>query len=148
MTDDHALVAEKLRQLLIDSSPLIEEYTAAVCPDCTDVCCRQKHGLYRERDISYLDGLGMTVPTRDGARPLEGPCEAMGPTGCVHPRWLRPFKCTWYFCEPLLAALDEGPQKKARRLSAVMQEMIDRYGALSGNEAPWKNGEGACGPKK
>jgi hypothetical protein len=135
MTNEPSLAAEKLRQLLIDSSPLIEEYTASVCPECADICCRQKHGLYRERDISYLNGLGVAVPQRDGSRPTEGPCEAMGPTGCVQPRWMRPFKCTWYFCEPLLAALNEGPQKKARRLSALMQEMIDLYSAMSGHEA-------------
>lgn len=134
MTNEPTLAAKKLRQLLIDSSPLIEEYTAAVCPECTDICCRQKHGLYRESDISYLSGLGVPVPQRDGSRPLDGPCEAMGPSGCVQPRWMRPFKCTWYFCEPLLAALNDGPQKKARMLSALMQEMLEYYGAMSGRE--------------
>jgi hypothetical protein len=43
---------------------------------------------------------------------------------------MRPFRCTWYFCEPLLAALNNGPQKKARRLSAALQEMIDLYAEL------------------
>lgn len=123
--------AEELKQLLIESSPLIEEYTADVCPGCTDVCCRQKHGLYQERDIRYLRALGVALPQRDETRPPDGPCECMGPRGCVPPRWMRPFKCTWYFCEPLLAALREGPQKKARRLAAVMREMIDLYGGLS-----------------
>jgi hypothetical protein len=130
MTGHRADIAHKLRLLLIDSSMLIEEYTAAVCPYCTDVCCRQKHGLYQERDVRYLHALGVTVPARDRARLLEGPCEAMGPKGCIQPRWLRPFKCTWYFCEPLLAALNGGPQKKARKIAAVMQEMIDLYQAI------------------
>jgi hypothetical protein len=148
MTDDHAPAAEKLRQLLIDAAPLIEEYTAAVCPDCADLYCRQKHGLYRERDILYLRGSGMPMPPRDGTRPMEGPCEAMGAAGCVQPRWLRPFKCTWYFCEPLLAALNDGPQKKARRLSAIMQEMIDLYDALPGHEARKESGGDAREPRE
>jgi hypothetical protein len=131
MTSDRFAPAEKLKLLLIESSPLIEEYTAHVCPGCTDACCRQKHGLYRERDVRYLHALSVEQPKRDEARPLDGPCEWMGPQGCVSPRWMRPFKCTWYFCEPLLAALNNGPQKKARRLAAVMQEMIDLYGKLS-----------------
>lgn len=134
MKNKNRVFAEQLKQLVINASPLIEEYTAAVCPGCTDVCCRQKHGLYRERDIRYLRALGEAIPPRDEARPLEGRCEMMGPRGCVLPRWMRPFKCTWYFCDPLLAAMNEGPQKKARRLAAVMQEMIDLYGAL--REAP------------
>jgi hypothetical protein len=131
MTSDRFTPSEKLKLLLIESSPLIEEYTAHVCPGCTDVCCRQKHGLYRKRDVRYLHALSVDLPKRDEARPLDGPCEWMGPQGCVSPRWMRPFKCTWYFCEPLLAALNNGPQKKARRLAAVMQEMIDLYGKLS-----------------
>ncbi len=130
MTDACADIAHRVKQLLIESSPLIEEYTAAVCPGCTDVCCRQKHGLYRKSDLRYLCALGETVPGRDEARPLEGPCEMMGPQGCVQPRWMRPFNCTWYFCDPLLASLNNGPQKKARRLAALMQELIDRYGEL------------------
>jgi hypothetical protein len=131
MTDKYRVIAEKLKLLLIDSSPLIEEYTSTTCPACAEVCCRQKHGLYKDRDHRYLDALGMNVPMRDRTRPEEGPCEMIGPQGCVQPRWLRPFKCTWYFCEPLLVALDEGPQKKARRLSAMLQEMIELYDALS-----------------
>ncbi len=124
MIDIRVLTAERLKRLLIESSSLIEEYTRKVCPDCSDVCCRQKHGVYRERDILYLQALDVEVPPRDEGRPLEGPCQFMGPRGCVQPRWLRPFKCTWYFCEPLLAVLNEGPQRSARRLSAYLQEMI------------------------
>jgi hypothetical protein len=131
MTVNHFDLAKKLKLLLIESSPLIEEYTADICPSCTDVCCRQKHGLYCERDIRYLRALEVAIPLRDTARPLEGPCEAMGPGGCILPRWLRPFKCTWYFCEPLLAALDRGPQKKARQITIIMQKMICSYNALS-----------------
>jgi hypothetical protein len=88
--------------------------------------------MYRDRDIAYLRALGLAVPARDLARPLEGPCEAMGPRGCVLPRWMRPFKCTWYFCDPLLAALSEGPQRKARQLTAAVDEMLRCYDLLEG----------------
>lgn len=131
MTGNHPEIATTLRQLLIESSRLIEEYTSVTCPDCTNVCCRQRHGLYRASDVRYLHALGIALPKRDETRPLDGPCECLGPQGCVQPRWMRPFKCTWYFCGPLLAALNEGPQKKARRLAAVMQEMIDLHEKLS-----------------
>lgn len=131
MTDKRAVIAERLKQFLIDSSPVIEEYTAAICPGCTDVCCRQKHGTFRENDILYLQALGCDVPQRDEKRPADGPCELMGPQGCDQPRWLRPFKCTWYFCEPLLKALGESTPRKARRVSAMLQEMADLYGELA-----------------
>jgi hypothetical protein len=130
MTETRTLIAEKLKQLLIESSPVIEEYTALICPGCTDVCCKQKHGTFRENDILYLRALGVEAPRRDQERSPEGPCEWMGTAGCDQPRWLRPFKCTWYFCEPLLKALNEGPPRKARQVSALLQEMADRYGEL------------------
>jgi hypothetical protein len=86
--------------------------------------------MYQEKDILYLSALGVKVPQGDEARLLEGPCQFMGPRGCDKPRWRRPFKCTWYFCEPLLAALNEGPPKKARQLSALLQAMTNLYGML------------------
>jgi len=124
MTPDQA---RQLKQLLIESSPLIEEYTAVVCPDCVDVCCRQKHGTHCSRDLAYLHALGTPVPLLDADRDPDGPCQFMGQRGCTLPRWTRAFKCTWYFCEQLLAALDEGEPRKARQLSAALQKMVDRY---------------------
>jgi len=133
MSNENTKTAQQLQQLLIASSPLIEEYTAAVCPTCTEVCCKQEHGRYQERDVRYLNALEVPVPLRDATRPLDGPCEMMGMRGCVQPRWMRPFKCTWYFCGPLLKALEEGPQRKARKLAALLQELVDLYERLTGN---------------
>lgn len=124
--------AEKLQQLLMDSSSLIEEYTREACPDCTDVCCRQKHGTYRERDIIYLNAIGALAPPFDRSRAPEARCEYLGHEGCVHPRWLRPFKCTWYFCDPIMRIMEERPQRSARALTAVMEEMIRLYDELKG----------------
>ena len=124
--------AKRLQQLLIESSPLIEEYTRDLCPGCTDVCCRQKHGRYRERDLAYLHAIDETAPVFDYARPSESTCEFLGERGCIHPRWLRPFKCTWYFCDPLLRAMDERPGRQTRKLTAVMEEMIRLYDRQEG----------------
>jgi hypothetical protein len=130
MTANRIETADKMKRLLIGSSPMIEDYTREVCPACAEVCCRQKHGMFRENDIVYLHALGVEVPPRDQGRPLDGPCEWMGPRGCDRPRWLRPFKCTWFFCGPLLKAMNDGPSRKARQLSALLQEMADLYREL------------------
>jgi hypothetical protein len=131
-TPSPTAAAAKLQQFLRDSSPLIEDYTLEVCPSCTDVCCKQKHGTYRERDIIYLTALNIPVPGRDAARPSEGPCEALGAHGCVHPRWQRPFKCTWYFCEPIIRAMEERPGRSTRQLTAAMEAMIGLYDQMKG----------------
>ncbi len=125
--------AQRLKQLLIESSPLIEEYTRQVCPSCTDVCCRQRHGMFTAADRAYIAALDEEVPTHDPRLSLDGACQFMGPSGCVKPRWQRAWKCTWFFCGPLLAALSEGPQKKMRQLSAMLEEMGRLYGELKGD---------------
>ena len=61
--------AMRLKQLLIESSPLIEGYTRQVCPSCTDVCCKQRHGLFTEEDRAYVVALGERVPAHDPSRP-------------------------------------------------------------------------------
>ena len=125
MTTDTAVAAERIRQVLIDLSPMVEEYTAGVCPDCRDICCKQRHGIMNEQDMLFLSALKAPLPSYEAGRPLDGPCQFMGAQGCVRPRWLRPWRCTSYFCDALLDAMNSGPQKKARRVSALIQEIVD-----------------------
>ncbi len=130
MTRSAAETARRLKRLLMESSPLIEEYTRQVCPSCTDICCKQRHGLYVAIDRAYIATLGEPLPHHDPARSPDGPCQFLTGSGCSKPRWQRAWKCTWYFCEPLLRALDEGPQRKARSLSAMLEEMGRLYGEV------------------
>jgi hypothetical protein len=125
-----AAAAQSLKNLLIETSPLIERYTAEVCPSCADVCCKQKHGVFRERDIIYLNALGAGVPLSDKSISPEDPCRFLGPGGCAQPRWLRPFTCTWYFCDPILQAMNEGPGRENRRFIEMLREMVRLYGEL------------------
>jgi len=124
--------ARRIQQLLITSSPLIEQYTAAVCPSCREVCCKQRHGMFTENDRAYLSALGAVVPQHDPAWPLDKACQFLGPTGCAKPRWQRAWKCTWFFCDPLLRALDDGPGKQARALTQILEEIITCYSTVKG----------------
>ncbi len=117
--------ADQVKRLFIELSPMVEEYTARVCPDCTNVCCKQRHGIMNELDLRYLVALGMPLPVYDTGRLADGPCQFMDAEGCMSPRWLRPWRCTSYFCDALITAMNAGPQKKARRLSALIQEIVD-----------------------
>jgi hypothetical protein len=117
--------AVNLKQLLIELSPLIEELTADVCPECTDVCCKQKRCILDPVDVRYLNALRMPPPDFNTSRPPEGPCQFMGQSGCVTPRWFRPWRCTWYFCDPLLSAMNRGPQKTARKIADLIQQVVD-----------------------
>ncbi len=126
-----AKTARRLKALLVKISPLIEDYTAEVCPGCTDVCCKQKRSFLDREDILYMTALGLPLPDYDPARDPEGRCQFMGSSGCMTPRWLRPWRCTWYFCDPLLEALDSGHQKQARALSALIRQILELRGRLS-----------------
>lgn len=117
--------ARRIRELLTELSPLLEEYTMQVCPNCLDVCCKQRHGIPDPDDNRYNRALGEYPPDHDDARSPDGPCQFMGPAGCVLPRRLRPWRCTWYMCSPLLKAFEKGPVRKARNIAAIIQAIID-----------------------
>lgn len=116
--------ARRIKDLLTSLSPLIEEHTRLVCPACTDVCCRQKHGMPKEKDRAYFTALGIENEPPEPSRGPDAPCRFLGPAGCSKPRWQRAWKCTWYFCEPLLQAMNEGPQRKARRISELITAIL------------------------
>ncbi len=117
--------AIKMKELLVEISPLIEEFTATVCPGCRVICCRQRHGIMNELDARYCAALEVPVPRYDPGRLHDGPCQFLGEQGCASPRWLRPWRCTAYFCDPLLTAMNSGPPKKVRRISLLIQEIVD-----------------------
>lgn len=124
--------ALRIKRLLIECSPLIEEYTSLVCPSCRDVCCKQRHGAFTETDRAYVAALDDAVPAHDPAWLPDRPCQFLGPHGCVKPRWQRAWKCTWYYCDALLEALRTGPAQKARKLTALQEELLRLYNDLQG----------------
>ncbi len=125
-------VLSGLRELFEEISPLIEGYTSEVCPYCEDVCCKQKHAYYDSEDIIYISALHLSSPEYS-KRGLEEPCEFLSCNGCSRPRWQRPFRCTWYFCGPLLRHMNNGPGRPHRRLVALLRDIVDLRGRLITN---------------
>ena len=103
--------------------PYIERYTSVVCPRCTKVCCANRHGTPEEEDFTFYRALGVE------ARPAEGPpgavCSLLGSTGCVLPRWRRPFRCTWYFCPPLLEEMRRDGGRPYRDFVSELARLVD-----------------------
>ncbi|GMT48459.1 MAG: hypothetical protein IEMM0007_2025 [bacterium] len=118
-----------LRVLFEEISPLIESYNSEVCPYCEDVCCKQRHAYYDSEDRLYISALGLSVPEYS-ERSLGEPCEFLSFNGCSRPRWQRPFRCTWFFCEPLLRYMYDGPGRPHRRLVRLLQEIVELRGKL------------------
>jgi hypothetical protein len=87
----------------------IEHYTARVCRDCASVCCINRHSRHDRSDIIFLTALGMDVPEDLSKTEETAPCRFLGSNGCVLERVQRPYRCTWFFCTPLLDHIAETP---------------------------------------
>ncbi len=125
--DALALKAELLR-----ISPLIEAFTAEVCPGCRSIYCSGRHGTPGRDDEAFIGALGET-PSAAGPRALDTePCRHLGRRGCTLQRWQRPWRCTWYFCAALLEAMAESDPRGYRtlverlgRLQALRQRFVE-----------------------
>lgn len=128
------LAAEGLASAIEAMSPLIERYTAVVCPSCVSVCCINRHSYHDVFDLVLLYALGYEAPPSQQDIDDSVPCRFLGEKGCIFPRSLRPYRCTWYFCDCLLERLDEAPPREYRAfmntlagLTEKREEMIREY---------------------
>ena len=130
MPDRKIELALALREAYDEVSPMIEECTAEVCPDCTSVCCIDRHANHEPEDLNFLKALkayGETDPL-PSEPPLELdalPCRHLGASGCSIERWRRPHRCTWYFCSPLLKHFEEADPRAYRRLVAALRRVVE-----------------------
>jgi len=124
-----------LKEALEKISPLIEKYTGAVCPGCVKVCCAARHGKPEREDILFFESIAYNWRSSSGSG--DDPCEFLGQRGCVLQRWQRPFRCTWYFCEPLLALMRESGGREYRRLVQELENLVTlRREFLENNGGP------------
>ncbi len=117
-------LALHLKEAINSISPFIEEHTAIVCPNCRKVCCADKHGRYDKNDIAFLKELGMDIPPQPADREETAACRYITKTGCSLQRWMRPYRCTLFFCDPLMKSLEKGDQKLYMAFDNYFQNLI------------------------
>jgi hypothetical protein len=103
---DRAELARELKEAFDTVSPFIEKHTAVVCPDCKEVCCADKHGRHDDDDRLFLEALGTDIPECPDEKKGDSACRFMGETGCSLERWMRPYRCTLFFCDALSKSLE------------------------------------------
>jgi len=113
-----------------DFDPFIQYYTSRVCPYCGTVCCANKFGFPEFADIVTFLSLGLSIPPYDLDVDGEAICQFIGEKGCVLPRIQRPYRCTWYFCDPLMVQIDVGPAKHYRKFIRDVQDLSRTRGDL------------------
>ena len=117
-------LAIEIKEAFNTVSPFIEKHTAIVCPECKHLCCKDKHGRYDQDDIKFLKAINEAIPTAQPDRDESGPCRYMSEKGCSIERYLRPFRCTHFFCDPLLKSLEEDNAKLYRAFITYLQHLI------------------------
>jgi hypothetical protein len=121
---DKNALAEELREVFDTVSPFIEKHTAIVCPDCENVCCMDKHGRYDEHDIIFLKALDVDIPADAVEREETDGCRYMTENGCSLERWMRPYRCTFFFCDALLKSLEGDNPKLYRAFREYFDHMV------------------------
>ena len=118
-------MARELRDAFALVSPFIEKHTAVVCPECKHLCCKDKHGRYDGDDLAFLNAVGADIPPDHPGREESGPCRHMTDKGCALDRWMRPFRCTHFFCDPLLNSLENDNAKLYRAFVEYFQYLVN-----------------------
>lgn len=123
-------LAIEIREAYDALSPMIESYTASVCPGCKHVCCIDRHAEHDPTDLEFIRLVDSdAVPGEPALLDEQKPCRYLGALGCRLERWRRPYRCTWYFCEPLLERMREDDSRRYRQA----MEALERVSSLRGH---------------
>jgi len=117
--------ARVLRDEIDGVSDFIQLNTSVVCPACEKVCCINKHGYYDQEDLVYVFALGQERPVYKEGVDDTASCRFLSEGGCTRTRSMRPFRCNWYFCDALLAHMEQGPAKPYREFINRFQGIIE-----------------------
>lgn len=118
-------IALVIKTKIEDIDGFIQQNTSEVCPSCEKKCCINRHGYYDNLDILYIMTLGIKPPLHQQGLSDTEPCQFLSDKGCVKERYLRPFRCNWYFCEALLNHMEQGPARPYREFIRVFNEILD-----------------------
>lgn len=121
---DKREIASEMKDTLDTLSPFIEKHTAVVCPECAEVCCADRHGRYDSDDLAFLRLLGIATTPYWQERDPAGSCRHMTESGCSLQRWLRPYRCTFYFCDSLLKSLEQDNSKLYRAFIEYLRHLL------------------------
>lgn len=132
MLQDVKGFAQKIHDGFEQISPLIQQNTEKICPECRNVCCISKHGYYLFEDLIYLYALGLRPPDCEFGRKETDPCQFLSHNGCSMEQPFRPSGCTWYFCDALLEYMEKRPDYNEfdallRDIAELWMGMIEKF---------------------
>jgi hypothetical protein len=116
-------LASEVTALMDTLDPVIESHTKVVCPSCTGVCCVNRHSYHDRHDSLYLFACEADMPAHRPGIDDASPCQFLSPRGCTMRRSLRPYRCTWFFCEPLLDHIRSIPAAEFRKFIHLLESL-------------------------
>lgn len=121
----YALAASsaRIRDGIEELDPVMERYCTETCPRCPEPCCTALRVRYNVTDMLYLMGLGLALPVGQTREHEGAPCRYWLSSGCGLPRILRPYVCTWFFCEPHMERFFKEPARFQRHIIGILQEI-------------------------
>lgn len=123
--------ARKAETLIETISPLIEAYTSAVCPECTSVCCINRHCRFDRSDVIFMAALGKDIPEDHPGIADSAACRFLCLRGCARKRSERPYRCTWFFCSALLDQIrHKATAAEYRKLMELLRNITENRSAM------------------
>jgi hypothetical protein len=123
--------ARQAETLIKAISPLIERYTSVLCPECTSICCIDRHSRFDRSDIIFMAALGKQIPEESPAITDTDACRFLGRSGCNLKRSQRPYRCTWFFCSALLdLIIQQATAAEYRKFMEMLQKITTHRTAM------------------
>lgn len=118
-------LARRIRRLLDAVDPWMDELAARTCPGCPSPCCAGASVYHDFTDLVVLHLAGPGLPLEQ-CRAAGETCRHLSPSGCLLPREIRPWICTWYLCPEQRRELSRLAPDAERRLT----RLVTRIGRL------------------
>jgi hypothetical protein len=99
---------------------ILDDLCSVTCPWCPNPCCLSAEVWIDFKDLLFLHLAGHPVPDKQLRSQMKKVCRCWRPKGCVVPRILRPWICTWYLCPTQMAIL----RRKSRRIRDKFSRQI------------------------
>ena len=121
--EEARILSWQIRDKFEEVNAAIDSVGKETCLFCKDICCKKATVWYDFKDMLYLYLHSGQFPEAQITKEGDLSCCNLTSTGCLLPRRIRPFICTWYICPSQTAMLSEKmvEEPKARILSSIQE---------------------------
>lgn len=109
-------IACQIREKIDEINDAIDSVCEETCLFCKDICCKKATVWYDFKDMLYIYLHSGQFPRAQITKNGDLSCCNLTAMGCLLPRRIRPFICTWYICPSQTAMLSEKVVEEPKNL--------------------------------